>query len=139
MKKFISSLISVALLAATIVLPASAQTEDYSDHATWEVTAQNKFVEPIVNPYVTGDLFGTGAGRPSDNVSTGGFLQFTYSGTDMDQHKYGAGFNGLNLNGKVFGNTTEANYNWVVWEANKDYVVNQLLKTTALKVLHLHS
>ncbi len=126
-KTILSGLLSLAMLGSLITIPTGASAaEDYSDHATWEVTAQNRVKQ--AHGYHLGNTYGTGSGpkHPYEQVSDG-WPSYIYDESKLTNG--GVGLNGTQ-NAKHcagFGNSqTMINkyYNWTDYKANTDYVVS---------------
>ena len=126
-KKILSGLLSLAMLGSLITLPITASAaEDYSDHATWEVTAQNRV--KLTHGYHLGNTYGTGFGlKHPHEQQTDGWPSYIYDESKLTNG--GVGLNGTQ-NAKHcagFGNSqTMINkyYNWTDYKANTDYVVS---------------
>ncbi len=120
MKKFISSLISVALLATTLVMPmsASADTEDYSDHA--KIAAEdinpNRFKAPINAMNFTN----RNSKLASIVANQGRWAQYTVDNSQASDSFVNEGtyFSKWTKTDE----DTAANFNWTTFEGNTNYV-----------------
>ena len=121
-KKILSGLLSLAMLGSLITLPmtGASAAEDYSDHATWEVTAQNRV--KTAHGYHLGNTYGTGYGpKHPHEQKVDGWPAYIYDESKLING--GVGINGTQNAGKS--NALPKNYyNWIEWKPETNYVVS---------------
>ena len=119
-KKILSGVLSLAMLGSLITLPmtGASAAEDYSDHTSWEVTAQNR-VKTASN-YHLGNAYGGGAGEkhPGDQTIDG-WAAYIYDENALTNE--GGGINGTQNSGK-YKKLRDAHYNWIEWKPETNYI-----------------
>lgn len=125
MKKFISSLISVSLIAATLVMPMTANAaEDYADHAKIAEAEinPNRIVQPATYHHFTNRNSNYSGSSP---WVTGRWTVYELNPDASENKKYWCA-EGIYIPSDATLSTTT--HNWGAFQANTDYVYSYTLK-----------